>query len=251
MSKETTAITVQTPEYLSLAEKDIGAMMAEELGGLQLSFDRVKVPSAGATAYQLPDDNGKIEHVSEFSAVILFQHALNAHYKTPFNGGHNPPDCGSFDGITGIGDPGGDCQACPLNQFDSGANGAKACQNRRRLYILREGTYIPMLMSLPKGSIKNFTDYLKLLISKGRRPREVVTRFSLVPSTNKNGVLYSQAKFSIDRVLKSEECTLLKDLSDQVMKYSSRMSFDCDAPAVGDSSDSMLIDPETGEVVNV
>ncbi len=118
----------------------------------------------------------------------------------------------------------------------------------------REGEFLPMLLSLPKGSIAHFREYLKLLISKGRRPNAVVTLFSLTTTTNKKGVLYSQAKFSIDRVLKPEEYALVKKLSGQVMAYSSNLSYDYDAPTGsegGNSGDNMVIDPETGEVFSV
>ena len=50
-------------------------------------------------------------------------------------GGSNPPDCGSFDGITGTGTPGGICKNCPFNQFGSGEGKSKACKNRRMLYL--------------------------------------------------------------------------------------------------------------------
>ena len=75
-------------------------------------------------------------------------------YATKYTGGNQPPDCCSFDGVTGEGEPGGACRKCPLNQFGSGENGAKACKNRRRIYVLREGEIFPLLLSLPTGSLQ-------------------------------------------------------------------------------------------------
>ena len=135
--------------------------MAEELNGLELTFEKVKIPSGGGIVYEVPGADGEPDTVKDFKAVILYHHPLNCYYKTKYTGGSNPPDCGSFDGIAGIGDPGGKCKTCPLNQYESADEGkGKACKNRRRIYILREGDVFPMLLSLPTGSLKVFTKYI-------------------------------------------------------------------------------------------
>jgi hypothetical protein len=239
-----TAIEAKTSGFLALANSDIGAMMAEELDGLDAGFEKIKIPSGGGLTYEIPGDDDEPESTKEFSAVILYQHALNAYYKAAYTGGSNPPDCASFDGITGVGEPGGNCQSCPLNQYGSSANGGKACQNRRRLFVLREGELFPLMLSLPTGSLPEFTRYLKRLISKSRKSNSVVTRFSLKKATNKGGLVYSQGQFSIDRVLTPEEHSLISKLSGQVKAFSARVGYD-DATPVEDS----MIDTETGEVV--
>ena len=50
----------------------------------------------------------------------------------------------SFDGVTGIGNPGGNCQNCPYNKFGSGEGQSKLCKNKRMLYMLREGELFPI-----------------------------------------------------------------------------------------------------------
>ena len=70
--------------------------------------------------------------------------------------------------MTGEGDPGGACAKCRYNQFGSGESGGKACKNRRRIYILREGEVFPVLLSLPTGSLKEFTRYIQRLLSRGK-----------------------------------------------------------------------------------
>ncbi len=244
MSKGNTEITTQHSGFLALANSDIGAMMAEELDGLDAGFEKIKIPSGGGLTFEIPGEDDEPETVKEFSAVVLCHHAVNAYYKTPFTGGHNPPDCGSFDGITGVGEPGGNCQSCPLNQYGSSANGGKACQNRRRLFVLREGEFFPLLLSLPTGSLPEFTRYLKRLISKSRKSNSVVTRFSLKKATNKGGLVYSQAQFAIDRVLSPEEHSLINKLSAQVKAFSARVGYDDTAPV-----EESMIDTETGEVI--
>lgn len=246
-NQKETSMMVQSG-YNQLANTDIVAMMAEELDGLDTSFERIKIPSAGSTVFEVPGENpSEPEAVKEFSAVILYHHPLFAYYKSKYTGGNNPPDCGSFDGVTGEGEPGGDCKKCPFNQFGSGENNSKACKNRRRIYVLREGEIFPLLLSLPTGSLKEFTRYVKRLLSKGRKTNSVITRFSLKKATNSGGVTYSQAQFAIDRALTPEEHALLEKMSEQVKTYSKRVAFEYDNTYEQD--DEINIDPETGEVI--
>ena len=187
MAKKNTAkeeVAVMRPGFLALADFNMDQTMAEELEGLEGGFDRVKIPAGGVTMFELPGDEAdEPEGVKEFSAVILYHHPLQQYYATKYTGGSNPPDCGSFDGIMGEGEPGGVCANCPLNQFGSGENNSKACKNRRRVFLLREGELFPLILSLPTGSMKEFSRYIKRLLSKGRKSNSVVTRFSLKKAT--------------------------------------------------------------------
>jgi len=235
--------------FAELASMDMVTMMAEELDGLDAGFERIKIPSAGSTVFEVPgEDPSEPEAVKEFSAVILYHHPLFAYYKSKYTGGNNPPDCGSYDGGSGQGDPGGNCKSCPNNQFGTGENGSKACKNRRRIYVLREGEIFPLLLSLPTGSLKELTRYLKRLLSKGNKSSSVVTRFSLKKATNSGGIAYSQAQFSIDRILTPEESALIAGLSDQVKTYSKQVAFDYDSAADTVMED-INVDPQTGEII--
>ena len=245
-NKETALAKAQnTTGFMTLANADIGGMRADELEGLDLSFEKIKIPSAGSTVFEVPGENDDTDTVKEFSAVILHHHTLNCYYKTKYTGGSNPPDCGSFDGIIGEGDPGGECKRCPLNQFGTGENGSKACKNRRRIYVLREGEVFPLLLSLPTGSLKEFTKFIRRLLSKGKKSNSVVTRFSLKKATNQGGVVYSQAQFAIDRVLTPQEQKLINALTEQVKAYSKRVAFD----AEGSPNIDISVDDETGEII--
>jgi len=246
--KETALTERQSGGFLQLADVNMAAMMAEELDGLDTSFERIKIPSAGSTVFEIPGENpGEPDTVKEFSGVILYHHTLHAYYKTKYSGGNNPPDCGSFDGITGEGDPGGSCKTCPYNKFGSGENNSKACKNRRRIFVLREGEIFPLLLSLPTGSLKEFTKYIKRLLGKGRKSNSVVTRFSLRKATNSGGIAYSQAQFAIDRILTPQEHALLDKLSEQVKAYSKHIGYEVDSGA--EAADELNVDPETGEVI--
>ena len=122
------------------------------------------------------------------------------------------------------------CEDCPYNQFKSGKNGGKACQNRRRIYILREGELFPMLLSLPTGSLPVFRDYMTYLINKGRKSNSVVTRFALQKVKNKGGIEYTQAKLTVDRPLTPEERAHIQRLTEQISKLNAQVGFEEDAP---------------------
>lgn len=253
--KKETALTTQESNetaissYTQLANTNMAEMMAEELDGLDTGFERIKIPSAGSTVFEVPgEDPAEPETVKEFSAVILFHHPLFAYYKTKYTGGNNPPDCGSYDGVIGAGDPGGECKTCPYNKFGTGENGSKACKNRRRIFVLREGEIFPLLLSLPTGSLKELTRYLKRLLSKGRKSNSVVTRFSLKKATNSGGLAYSQAQFAVDRILTPEEHALVERMTEQVKTYSKNVGFEYDN-VVDEELEDINVDPETGEII--
>ncbi len=245
MNKTTnTEIATTNAGYLALRDFNLSDILAEEMTGLSASFERIKIPSGGGTVFEIPSDNpDEPDMVKEFSAVILYQHPLNAYYEQEYQGGSNPPDCGSYDGICGKGNPGGNCRNCPYNEFGSGKSGAKACKNRRRLYLLREGEIFPMILSLPTGSLKGFTRYLMRILPKYKNSNAVVTRFTLKKASSNTGIAYSQAQFAVDRVLTAEEHALILGMSEQVKAISTNVGYDTEETVPANLA------PETGEVI--
>ncbi len=239
-----------TNSYTALEGFNLADALSEEMVGMNVTFDRVTIPAAGGTVFEVPGTlPGEMDTVKEFSGVILFHHPLFTYYRERFTGGNNPPDCGSYDGVTGVGNPtgarpaGGACARCPLNQFGSGENGGKACKNKRRIFILREGEMIPLVLTLPTGSMKEFGIYIKRLLGKGRKSCSVVTRFSLKKAVNAGGIAYSQAQFAVDRALTDAELPLILSMAEQVKQYATRVGYE-DEPA-----SAMAVDPETGEIM--
>ena len=230
--------------YTALKDFNLAEAMNDELSGMDVSFDRVTIPAAGGTAFELPGElPGETEAAKEFSGVILYHHPLFTYYRERFTGGNNAPDCGSYDGVTGVGEPGGCCAHCPLNQFGSGENGGKACKNKRRIYILREGELIPILLTLPTGSMKAFAVYVKRLLAKGKKTSGVVTRFSLQKVQNAGGIAYSQAQFAVARLLTEEELPYIAAMAEQVKAFATRVGYEVEAVSAE------AVDPETGEIL--
>jgi len=233
-----------TNSYTALEGFNLADALSEEMVGMNVTFDRVTIPAAGGTVFEVPGAMpGETDTVKDFTGVILFHHPLFTYYRERFTGGNNPPDCGSYDGMLGVGDPGGACARCPLNQFGSGENGGKACKNKRRIFILREGEMIPLVLTLPTGSMKEFGIYIKRLLGKGRKSCSVITRFSLKKAVNAGGIAYSQAQFAVDRSLTDAELPLILSMAEQVKQFAKRVGYE-DEPA-----SAMTVDPETGEII--
>ena len=206
--------------YMTLSNFNINGDFLEELSGLDNEFERIKIPAGGGTMFEFPSSNpDESDMVKDFSAVILYHHPMYVFYSSKFNGSNNPPDCLSIDGITGVGIPGGKCVNCPKNNFGSGENGSKACKNKHQMYLLRENEIFPMVLSLPTSSNREFSRYIKRLLSRGKKSDSVVTKFSLKKAVNKTGISYSQVQFSVARELDIKEIELIKNYSEQVKSY--------------------------------
>ena len=143
------------------------------------------------------------------------------------------------------GSTGQECATCPFNQFGSGGGQAKACKNKRLLYILPEGELLPQLFALPTGSLKPFTDYLKRNLSKGRRLSSVVTKITLKKATNAGGIGYSQCVFSCERTLDPAEQAAIAPVIEQAKTYASGLT----VAQMQQYDDLPMADPETGEVI--
>lgn len=243
--EETTAVAAGG--FAALANAGALGSVSEDLAGLELTFDRIKIPAGGSTAFEIPDGYGDdTTMVKDITGVILLHHPAYAYYTEKYAGGSNPPDCGSFDGVTGVGNPGGSCCKCPYNQFGSGDGQSKACKNRRMIYILMEGEIFPMVLSLPTGSLKEFTKYLKRQLSKGRKLNQVVTKISLKKATSGSGIAFSQAVFAFDRVLRPEEKEAIAAVTESVKAYAVNLTA---ADFAAAAEDIPFVDAETGEVV--
>ena len=62
-------------------------------------------------------------------------------------------------------------------------------------------------------------------------------------ATSNSGLTYSQAQFSVDRVLSQEEYALVSVLSGQVKELSAGVGYDTE------EANAVNVDPETGEVI--
>ena len=81
MSKELT--TTNQTEFIIPTENN--EIPVDELDGFTLSFDKVKIPAGGTTAFEVPgDDPENPDVVKELKVIIIDQYPSNAYYKNAY-----------------------------------------------------------------------------------------------------------------------------------------------------------------------
>lgn len=139
MNNQNTTALMEHEKFLlpAMAESEFSTEeLAEDMDGLQMSFQRVKIPAGGTIQFELPsDDPENPDYAKMLIGVILHNHAACTYWPEGSEYDDNTtPLCSSVDGKQGIGDPGGACAACALNRFGTDLNGkGKACSATRSL----------------------------------------------------------------------------------------------------------------------
>ena len=187
--------------------------LADDMDGLQLTMQRVKIPGGGNLQFEIrSDDPDNPDYERKLVGVILYHHLANAYWPEGSEYDDNvPPFCQSFDGKQGCGEPGGVCAACAFNQFGSTANGSgKACKNMRQIYLLRSGEYLPLQLSLPPTSLRPFNDFMNLAFVARRRPSYSAIVEIGLKRAESGGYTYSVATFRKVRDLEGEGLAAVK-----------------------------------------
>lgn len=195
------ALTTSTSFAIIEAPEDMGSLLGEALAPgetLSLSaFPTIKIPAGGGTVWTLPDG----EAAKTITCIILARQPVRAYWRSVFSGEGNPPDCSSSDNVIGHGDPGGECASCPLNEWGSGKDDAKACRQITRLFVLLPESQLPVLIPLPPSSYKAAQSYVLGLAGRGKRFYGVVTEIGLAQEKSKGGITYSRATFQVKETL--------------------------------------------------
>ena len=208
----------------------------------------IKIPSGGKLAYEVQtgEDETDVDYMKEVEGVIIFTHRLNGYWPGAFGTDDNKvPACSSMDGKTAVWTDTGEvrtCENCPLNQYGSddnpnGTGKGKACKNVHRVFILREGNPVPLVLSLPPTSLKYMRDYIaKRVILKGFRCWQAVTKITLKKEKNAAGIAYSRAVFTFVGKLspeKAKEAEAMKDCVKQQYRQLDVEGADYNATAGG------------------
>lgn len=230
---------------LTTISGELAEAVAEEMDGLgTIPYDRVKVPSGGGIAFEIPtEDEKKPDVATEIVGVILDHHPVNARWDEKYDGQKNPPVCTAYDGHNGIVAETGeccDCASCKYNQFGSADDGkGKICKNTHRLYVLRPGNPIPIVLTLPPTSIKAARDYFaKSVVLKGNRCYEVITKIGLVKEESGDGITYSRATFTLCDKLTPEQIEQTKSMA-EVIKSERQHINEIENAAAAQSGDGM------------
>lgn len=232
---------------LQTISKDFMQAAAEEMDGLgTLPFDQIKIPSGGGLAFEIPgEDEENPESVTEIKGILLAHYPMNAYWENKFAGGNDLPDCFSSDGVRGIERATGeirDCATCLYNQFGSNGVG-KACKNTQRLFFLREGNPVPLMISLPPTSIKYMRDYIKKIIFKRICSWQVITKITLKKEKNAAGITYSRVAFSFVGKLSDEKAKKAEAMRDCIKQQYRMVDADAEYSATGSSVSEKTTEP--------
>lgn len=175
--------------------------LQETLGGEKLSVNdlpRVTVPGSGGTQWTVPSPMGD-KVTSEIVGIIPFTSLVRAYWVDSFEetGGGVPPQCVSYDGLEGHGDPGGDCLVCPKAQFGSAKGGdgrGKACQESRLIFLVQQEEMLPIIIKAPATSLKAVKQYMTGMISRRKMLHSVYTKLTLERDKNQDGISFSKIK---------------------------------------------------------
>lgn len=254
MSKNNELAVQDTQEMALSTQQDFGMDdMVEELDGLgSINFEKIKIPSGGGSAFEVPtDDPESPDPAKAINGVIVLHQPCNVYFRNKFGEtDEKMPDCSSPDSKTGyMRDSGTEkaCASCKFNQFGSGEGGSgKACQNRIDLYILMDGNDFPVVLSLPATSIKAFKTYLTGLVLHKQPLRRVKTQITLKKATSSQGITYSTCAFKKLGAIEPEEMETVEQLRELCKAMALRTYTAAAEDETSDAADVTLTE-ETGE----
>lgn len=231
---------IMQPEIQELIE-------TEGTDEIESPFDLSKVvnPQGKSKSWEYDTVDGT-ESTREVAGVILYHQKVRSYWAEEYTGEGNPPDCASLDGRVGIGNPGGDCRKCPLNQWGSagGDDRGKACKEQRVVLILLPGEFIPRLMVVPPTSIKDSTKYFNMILSSGRSYSSMVTRVTAETKKSGSGFDYPHFVFTAGDKLPPEMTEQIKSMRAIAQSLIERMSVEQVAKTFSDDvmSDDVIKD---------
>jgi hypothetical protein len=212
-------------KYVALSG-DNGALqeaLTENVGDDQLSefdIDRVRMPTGGGTTWEVPTLEG-VQSTQVIEGIIIAWFNRRAYWAGEYSGGNEPPQCSSLDGITGVGEPGGDCAACPFAQFGSSVNpqspNAQACKQVRQLFVLTPDAMLPTVITLPATSLKPIRSYMFRLTSASIPHTGIITKFSLEKDKSGTGFDYAKVVLAAGERLSPEARAKVQDYAKALM----------------------------------
>ena len=164
-------------------------------------LDRIKVPAGGATVWTIPTADGGEGFAKEIDAVIVASFITRSYWTEAYGKTDpGPPECYSTNGITGKGNPGGQCSTCPMAEFgtaDNGHGAGQACSKKQVLFLLTKDDHImPKMLHVPPASLKDAQRHMLRLLNAGLAKHHTVTRLTLVKDKSKGGIDFAKIAFS-------------------------------------------------------
>lgn len=239
-----------TSELLDTIRENVG-------GGAITPFDleRVKIPTGGGIAWEIPTLEGDPEVMRNLDGVIVYHREPRAFWRKSFveSTGSEPPDCSSQFGDIGIGDPGGECASCQYAQWGSkpllpGQTESRGqwCRQIKLTFLLREETLLPLALFLPPTSLVNIRKYLLGLASRGQHYSSVLTRFTLESVKGEGSIEYSVARPTRLAILDEAEAARVREYSQAIRSVLDTVTI-TEADVAEGPTDVPLPDPEVAD----
>lgn len=253
MAKDTEIMAVTAQDFVLLHTdlSSVLSVLSDNLADGTLSvrdLDRITVPAGGSTTWSIATLNGT-EDTKALDGVIVYWRDGRAFWRKGFEetGSGTPPDCISYDGLVGEGDPGGACVRCPMSQFGSAervfgrrGSSAQACRATRLLFLLRPADMLPVIVRVPPSSLKDVRGYFVQLTRAGLPYYGVVTRLTLERDKNASGIVYSKIKPIVLHRLSPEQARVFAAYGEQF-----RQAMDTQATG-GAGLPAQTLDPAVG-----
>ena len=188
----------------------------------EFDLPRIKVAS-GMAKWLVPGLEGdKTE--DDLEGVVVLARDTRVYYASK-DAGNVPPDCSSIDARTGTGKPGGDCESCPLAQWDSAPDGGsgQACKQVKQLFMVRGASMLPEVVSLPPTSLKAVRQFFLKLATQGIQYYQCILRIELEKAQNAQGKVYGKAVMRFVRKLTSDETERAEEVRAFVASFSKQV----------------------------
>lgn len=234
-------------ETLELLEENLGAD-GENIGiG---NFKRVKVPGSELDAWMI-QRAGKSVAEEELTGIVVAWKARRSMWLNGEPDGSRP-DCHSLDnkrpvslglygpqGERAAQNPGGKCRTCPMAQFGSDPKGGRgtACKEQRLLFLVVPGSMFPLVVHIPRTSIKGVQDFMLDLLDARKKYSQVEVGLKLAKDKNKAGQEYNRVALRRIRDLEPGECDATKLYGDQIKALIEEVMVDFDNESVADAED--------------
>jgi hypothetical protein len=124
----------------------------------------------------------------EIRGVVVFKQITRGYWDRT-NKEDKSPVCSSIDGLTGRDRDGNarPCATCPNNQWGSASTAeeqrkGKACKEMRRAFVIPSGQFVPIMVSLPPTSLKDWDNFWSARVTQGIPDLAAEAIMSLIPA---------------------------------------------------------------------
>lgn len=245
-------IGVDTSDLSGEEKQELAAVYASELSetqqGIDLQPTRLKINKDTCTFLD-PFGNSR----KELSGVICFKQKTRGYW--PRGSGSDAPECSSMDGVIGTTQDGTErsCVGCPMNEWGSGvdesgeATKGKACKEMRRIFLVEGDASLPVVISLPPTSIREFDRYISARAAKNIVDLIMGTKITLKSEKSDHGFKYAVAEFTLGDPVPIPEFVKLKKIRERLKAAAAGMEITDDDYAADDVGITGAADESEGE----